>query len=55
METISISKQDLYNFFIENLYQEEDNLKKIYELDKYKENLLLNLWYTIIRFKKERT
>jgi len=29
------------------------NLKKIYELDKYKENLLLNLWYTIIRFKNE--
>jgi len=30
------------------------NLKKIYELDKYKENLLLNLWYTIIRFKNEK-
>ena len=29
------------------------NLKKIYELDKYKEKLLLNLWYTIIRFKNE--
>ena len=29
------------------------NLKEVYELDKYKENLLLNLWYKIIRFNNE--
>ena len=29
------------------------SLKEIYELDKYKESLLLNLWYKIIRFKNE--
>ena len=29
------------------------NLKEIYELDKYKEELLKNLWYKILRFKNE--
>lgn len=28
-------------------------LKKVYQLDKYKEKLLLNLWYKIIRFRNE--
>ena len=26
------------------------NLKEVYELDKYKEELLINLWYKILRF-----
>ena len=29
------------------------NLKEVFDLDKYKEELLLNLWYKIIRFKNE--
>ena len=29
------------------------NIKEIYELDKFKEKLLLNLWYKILRFKNE--
>ena len=29
------------------------NLKEVYELDKYKEELLINLWYKILRFKNE--
>lgn len=29
------------------------NLKEIYELDKYKESMLINLWYKILRFKND--
>ena len=29
------------------------NLKEVYELDKYKENLLQNLWYKVLRFKND--
>ena len=29
------------------------NLKEIYELDKFKEELLKNLWYKILRFNNE--
>ena len=29
------------------------DLEEIYELDKYKENLLKNMWYKIIRIKNE--
>ncbi len=29
------------------------NLKDVYELDKYKETLLLSMWYTILRFTNE--
>jgi len=39
-----------YNLIIE-LDWSIHNLKEIYELDKFKENLLNNLWYKIIRFK----
>ena len=29
------------------------NLKEVYDLDKYKEELLQNMWYKILRFKNE--
>ncbi len=29
------------------------NLKKVYELDLYKEQLLLNMWFKVIRIKNE--
>ena len=29
------------------------NIKEIYELDKYKEELLKKLWFTILRFKND--
>jgi very-short-patch-repair endonuclease len=29
------------------------NLKEIYELDNYKENLLKDMWYKVLRFKNE--
>lgn len=29
------------------------NIKEIYELDKYKEDLLIKMWYTVIRIKNE--